>query len=439
MGEYRVLKVLFAVMLLAAGALSAGQTASGVWAVDTSKLDLAGLQALQASPAISDWMELGDRLLVVGETTLGRELRARGLRSDEVPGLSTLRGTYLVLSKHAGVEQLLAKRTIVVAHEGPIFLIRPTGPALNRLIQEEDHQLKFVRAGRKRVVFRSPAHLPKLEPSDATLAPIVNGVDKARYEATLKKLIAFKTRFTFSPGIQQAAAWAVDTFKALGLDAKIVPYTLRGKQVPNVVAELRGTGPDIYVVGAHLDSIAYDSQTFAPGADDNGSGSAGVLEIARVLAGKKPVASIRFLLFSGEEQGLYGSIAYVQQLKAAGEMTRVKAMINLDMVAFDPTSPLDVMLEGKQISHALSDRLQAAAQTYAPNLKVYRTDDAWGSDHVSFLDAGVPSTLTIEYEYDGNSNEHSPKDLFEICNLDLAVGILRMDVAALCELAGIAP
>lgn len=438
MREYRVKRVMLLVAMV--GALVAGTVQAAVWSLDTAALDLQGLERLKREPGVVDWMELGDRLLVAGEAGLSQRWQERGLPASEVRGMSDLEGTVLVLSKHSGVERILAKRTRVIAHEGPFFVIRPSGPALNRLLQEADHQLQFVRAGRRTVVFRSPAHLARVTPASAALAPIAGAVDKSRYTETLRKLIAFKTRYTYSQAIQQAAAWAVDAFKAAGCEAKVIPYTSRGKQLPNVVAELRGSArPDeIYVVGAHLDSISWDSQNSAPGADDNASGSAGVIEMARALSGRKPQATIRFVLFSGEEQGLLGSIALVNQMKSAGELARVKAMINLDMIAFDPTAPLDVMLEGKVISHVLSDRLQAAAQAYAPALKVYRTDNAWGSDHVSFLDAGVPSTLTIEYEYDGNGNEHSPKDVFEICNIDLAVAILRMDVAALAELAGVA-
>jgi Zn-dependent M28 family amino/carboxypeptidase len=208
-----------------------------------------------------------------------------------------------------------------------------------------------------------------------------------------------------------------------------------------VVAELKGTvrPDDIFVVGGHMDSIAWDNDTNAPGADDNASGSAGVLELAHILADTHPEATIRFVLFSGEEQGLYGSKAYVDLLKKNGELGKVKAMLNLDMIAFDKSGPLQVMLEGKAISHGLSDRLQAYAAAFAPDLEVNRTDNAWGSDHMPFLDRNVPATLTIEFEYEDNGQEHSPRDVFEICNIDLAMNILRMDAGALCELAGVKP
>lgn len=410
-----------------------------VWSVETSRLDRSALDRLESRADVTDFAELGDRLVVQGKAEIAFELRGAGLSCTPVPGLDSLRGLYLVLSKHHGVESILEGRARIVARSGPFFVIRVSEPGLLRLRAEEDHRLRIVPLGRRMVVFRSPAHLEKVDPADPAVTPLVNGIDRASLEATLKKLIAFGTRYTFSPGIEQASTWAVEIFRSLGYDAKIVRYAYRGKQLPNVVAELKGTvrPGELYVVGAHLDSIAWDSMASAPGADDNGSGSAGVLEMARVLSGKRAAATIRFVLFSGEEQGLHGSAGYVRQLAQAGELSKVKAMLNLDMIAFDPTAPIDVMLEGRAISHAFSDRLQAHAAAHAPAMKVYRTDNAWGSDHVSFLDAKVPATLTIEYEYDGNGNEHSPKDVFGICNLDLAVAILRMDVGALAELAGV--
>ncbi|MBI4864797.1 MAG: Zn-dependent exopeptidase M28 [Candidatus Riflebacteria bacterium] len=412
-----------------------------VWSVDTSRLTWAELEALKQRPGITDWAELGDRLLIVGDASVPEQLRQALLRFEQVEKLANLGGVSLVLSKYSGAQQLLAERGRTVVHEGPFFLIKPEPTAMNRLRKEEDHFFRIVPLASHAVVFRSAAHLAPVAAADPQLATIVDKLDRSSFETMLKKLIGFLTRYSYPAGILQAADWALAQFKSFGLTARIDPYSSRGKQLPNVVAELKGSSrPDeIFVVGAHLDSIGYDSATLAPGADDNGSGSAAVLEMARVLAGRAPAATIRFVLWSGEEQGLYGSSAFVKKLEKDGELSKVKAVINLDMVAFDPSAPLEVMLEGQQISHPLSDRLQAHAAAFAPNLQVNRTDNAWGSDHMPFLDRDVPATLTIEFEYDNNGNEHSPRDVFDICNLDLAMAILRMDTGALAELAGIEP
>src|SRR5690606_24308011 len=117
--------------------------------------------------------------------------------------------------------------------------------------------------------------------------------------------------------------------------------------VYNVMARLPGTGrpDDIIVVGAHYDSISQSPQTTAPGAEDNGSGTAGLLELARILAPARPEATILFIAYAGEEQGLNGSYDHVRKLRAAGELTKVKAVYNMDMIAYTSDADFDCLLE----------------------------------------------------------------------------------------------
>ena len=419
--------------------VSALAAETGVWSLDTSKLGLVELQRLESHPGVLDFAEMGNTLLVVAETAAQPPFSGLPVTAARLEGRTGLQGLTVLLSKYGGALQFIDGNASVVAHEGRYFIVEATAPGLNRIRAEEDHNFATVPLAGRQVLFRSAAHLAAVAPADPSLKPLVDRIDRERYTANLKRLIDFKTRYSYSPNIQQVAKWGMESFKALGLEARIDTYGSR--KSPNVVAELKGsTRPDdLVVVGGHMDSIAYDNDTNAPGADDNASGSAGVLELAHVLADTHPEATIRFVLFSGEEQGLYGSKAYVEVLKKNGELGKVKAMLNLDMIAFDKSGPLQVMLEGKAISHDFSDRLQAHAAAFAPDLEVNRTDNAWGSDHIPFLDRNIPATLTIEFEYDDNGQEHSPRDVFEICNLDLAIDILRMDAGALCELAGVKP
>ncbi len=412
--------------------------AEPVWSVNVSGLDRPGLDTLSASEGVTDWCELGNVLLVVASEAVASGLKAQGLTVESVPGASGFKGLHVVLSKHSDVEGLLAGNGEVVARSGPARVFRAAEAGIRRILAADGHDLQVLPLPSRQAVFVSPAHLPEVEPADGSYAPLANQISRAAYVATLRRLIAFESRHSFTPKVNEAASWALEQFKAYGLAAEIVPFQVRGTELPNVVAEITGSDhpEQIYIVGAHIDSISWN-RSQAPGADDNASGSAGVLEMARILGGRRSASTVRFLLFSGEEQGLYGSKAYVKQLQQKGELQNVKAMLNLDMISFDKTAPLDLMLEGRAISHGLSDRLQANAQAYAPDVDVYRTDNAWGSDHIPFLDKGIPTTLTFEYEYDDNGNDHTPSDVFGICNVDLALSILRMDVVTLAELAGI--
>jgi Zn-dependent M28 family amino/carboxypeptidase len=162
----------------------------------------------------------------------------------------------------------------------------------------------------------------------------------------------------------------------------------------NVIATRPGRGAEILVVGAHLDSVEG-----SPGANDNASGSAVVLELARALAGVPTSAELRFILFGAEENGLIGSRAYVQRLSDA-ERSRIVGMINLDMVGIDI-----------RFSAAGAPRLSAPAREKAAELGrslPEATNAGGGSDHASFARVGIP---TLFFFTGIDENYHKPTDL----------------------------
>jgi Zn-dependent M28 family amino/carboxypeptidase len=164
-----------------------------------------------------------------------------------------------------------------------------------------------------------------------------------------------------------------------------------------------------------------------PGADDNGSGSAGLLAVARALQEHNGLHDLRFILFGGEEQGLHGSLQYVEALSST-ERERVKAVINMDMIgALNTTTPA-VLIEGATVSQAVIDSLANAAATHT-HLNVETSLKPANSDHFPFIDAGLPAVLTIEGADSSNHNIHSANDTLAHINYDLALDILRMNVA----------
>ena len=93
------------------------------------------------------------------------------------------------------------------------------------------------------------------------------------------------------------------------------------------------------------------------------------------------------------------------------------------------------MLETKELASTFMNVIaeEAAAHT---GLEVHHTFHAWGSDHIPFLNEGIPSVLTYEFDYDDNPNEHTPRDIMDHVNIELAVEILKADLAAAIRLAG---
>lgn len=190
---------------------------------------------------------------------------------------------------------------------------------------------------------------------DPAIAAAVAKVSAQRLKADDARLVAFGTRNTFSEklgdqrGVFAARAWIADQFREIAKASHgrmTVAYDtyvqkpdgrriVRDVEISSVVATLRGDEPGgrTYVISSHYDSRntdVDDATRDAPGADDNGSGTAAVLEAARVLAGVPTHATIIFATYDSEEQGLFGSAHHAAALKAAG--VDVQGDLNNDII-----------------------------------------------------------------------------------------------------------
>jgi Zn-dependent M28 family amino/carboxypeptidase len=173
----------------------------------------------------------------------------------------------------------------------------------------------------------------------------------------------------------------------------------------------------------------------APGADDNASGTAGVLAIARALAGRTGRHDLRLILFGGEEQGLFGSRHYVAGLDGA-ERTRISAVLNMDMIACLNSSLPAVLLEGAPVSQPVMDALAGIAREHT-SLAVQTSLNPFNSDHVPFIDLGIPAVLTIEGTDSANDRVHTERDTLETLDISLAMEILRMNATFVTQALGL--
>jgi hypothetical protein len=268
----------------------------------------------------------------------------------------------------------------------------------------------------------------------AWIQNLVDAVSRSDFEASLTHLASFPTRFSTSAQYRDAAAWARRQLEAMGYATTVQPISIPvlGDNSQNVVAERLGTGSgtrDLVLVVAHLDSINNRGgpEANAPGADDNATGSAGLLEIARVLKDHAAERDLRFVLFGGEEEGLFGSQQYIDNLPAA-DRARIRAVINMDMIGTLNAPTPSVLLEGAAVSQSLIDELANAAATYTA-LEVQTSLHPFNSDHVPFIEEGFSAVLTIEGTDGANDNVHTANDTLDNIDYDLALEILRMNVA----------
>lgn len=235
-----------------------------------------------------------------------------------------------------------------------------------------------------------------------------------------------------SPGADSAAEYIASRFQALGLtpgsggwfqaftvspSAPAVHGTpFGGARGRNVLGILPGADPvlrrEYVVVGAHYDhlglggagSLAPDTAAVHNGADDNASGVAGLLEIARHLAAAPPARSVLFLAFSGEELGLLGSAAFIRA--PAVPLDRIVAMVNLDMIGRLRNDRLIVY--GVESARELPALLDSLNTGLARPFALHAQGDGYGpSDQTSFYAAGIP---VLHFFTDLHEDYHRPSD-----------------------------
>lgn len=266
-------------------------------------------------------------------------------------------------------------------------------------------------------------------------------------------------------------------FQGLGLTVTLQPFTWRGHRLANVEAEHGVEGSDgAVLLTAHLDSTAaygtffdpdgrprpYDPRTDpAPGADDDGSGTAAVLAAAEAFSamatrGRTPARTVRFVLFNAEEQGLIGSKFYARA--AAAREDRIAAVLQMDMIAGlqDGAHRVEIhagsAVPGPSVaaSNALGDRVAEAVAAVEPGLEVQRltgsTDPAAGrSDHASFHERGWAAVAVSENFFadtspaTGTRQYHLPGDTLDDAdhNTEYAAAIARTVTVAALTLAGL--
>ncbi len=207
----------------------------------------------------------------------------------------------------------------------------------------------------------------------------------------------------------------------------------------NVVATIQGsTYPEVQVlITGHYDDISEDASNWAPGADDNGSGTVSLLAAADALRGYQLTNTVKLVAFCGEEQGLLGSAAYAQEAYDRGD--QIAGVLNFDMIAWDGNGDDVIELHSglPSANQALADLLIGAVSDYGLNLVVQKiTSGATDrSDHASFWDYDYPAILGIEDFDDFNAYYHSTGDRVSAFDTAYYVNFTRLAVAGISILA----
>ncbi len=266
--------------------------------------------------------------------------------------------------------------------------------------------------------FLTPSALPFGQNRDL-ISDIIDQLQEDSLKSHIQNLQDFETRLCITPQFFESALWVADKFESYGLESVEVDtfdFTFYGEEYEsaNVQAELPGTldEPGIVLITGHLDAITNGSPyTFAPGADDNASGCATVLEAARIMSQYEFPNTVRFVCFGAEELGLIGSEYYAENAFNAGE--NIVAVMNLDMILYGPETNRALFVPYDSQSEFISTMFEEAAATYVPELDVnvvYSPGTTY-SDHASFWQKGYAALLGIEAAIDDNPHYHQDSDI----------------------------
>jgi glutaminyl-peptide cyclotransferase len=242
----------------------------------------------------------------------------------------------------------------------------------------------------------------------ADLVPLAPGQfdgERALYE--VHRLVALGARDAGTPGAERAALHIQSRLKALGVEATLDTFqqpTPRGERTfHNVIGRIPGTQPGLILLGSHFDTksgIAPDFQ----GANDSGSSTGVLLELARLLAlHGSPGPEIHLLFFDGEEavdhysemDGLHGSRHHAQRMVDEGRAREVRAMVLLDMIG---DRDLSVTVP-RNVTRELAIALLRAADAEGQRAKFVLFPFEVGDDHEPFLRRGMPALNIIDFQY----------------------------------------
>jgi hypothetical protein len=300
---------------------------------------------------------------------------------------------------------------------------------------------------------------PTPSPTAKPVAEVLAQIDPAKLDDHLRALTSFVSRHPLHPGHAKAVAYLMEQLTAIpGVVVQDIPTSYNGVRLDNIFATINPlTGSDGFLGGvgmicAHYDSTANRTPGWrpaldpAPGADDNATGTAALLEYARILAADRASLRMPIVLafFDGEEYFFKGSLAYLQSLPPPNPYRWV---INIDMVGFNPLADrLDLVYYSTK-SASLRDRVKDANQRYqigiAPLVEQLATSDAFILDAAPFgLVGGIPSVALvqrygeIDSTFPGNFTFHTVNDTPDkITNKRLWLKAAKLTLATALDLA----
>ena len=301
----------------------------------------------------------------------------------------------------------------------PAYALVPTSDSSNKVVAVHDHPENTGTS------------------MDDIVISMIQQVDASVFLGHETNLTSLGPRKTGNAACVAGAAYIYNQFQSMGLWVRYRPWNNGGYSSNNVEATMNGTdesSDEIYIICAH-----YDTVSAGPGADDDTSGTVAVIMAARIMSQYQFNHTIKFVAFSGEEQGLLGSEVYAQQAAAAG--WNIVGVLNADMISYAVTTN-----DGNNLI-VYENTASEWLYTYTSNINTEYSDyihltlhhggSTWGSDHNSFWDYGYDALFY--FEYTETPYYHTSGDTMAHINATYAVKNMRLIFASLAELSEVSP
>lgn len=289
---------------------------------------------------------------------------------------------------------------------------------------------------------------------DSRISGMIDRISVERLREHVRSVQVDRNPYDQSPQLERTAEYIRTQFLKYGWDVKEDPVPWNGRTTPNLIAEKKGrTTPDrVFILGAH-----YDSVPGSPGADDNASAVAVLLEVGRNLQAVRTGSTVKLIAFALEECGYVGSTHYAERAKKEGE--RVAGMISLEMVGF--TSPRQdyppylnpknypsvgdfIALVGNTRSEPFLKEVYRSMRASIPQLPVETLlvpgngagmEEVRLSDHSPFWDRGYPALMATDTAFLRNPHYHRPTDTIETLDFEFMRRVAAGILSAMTDLA----
>lgn len=302
-------------------------------------------------------------------------------------------------------------------------------------------------------IFNKEARLPRMTrdfptvtEEDPRIREMMNQVNMDSLQATVQHLQDYGSRIWNTDNAFAASDWIAGRMASYGLEVEQQAFNANtwmgsGAAGPNVIGIQRGTlYPDTYVVcGSHLDSFSYEAMYgggTAPGADDNATGVASVLETVRIMSQYEFEYSIVYCAYGCEEMGLYGSEAYASRCQQEG--MDIIGYFNNDMNGYLYGDEIHIDLIYPNSVEPIGTYYMNVAGTYFPEMPVRHVNFNEGdSDHTSFNNHGYMGIYPFEDYQHHSPNIHTPQDLIgpSVNSFGMSQRYCQMNIACLAEIA----